>query len=228
MNKFLIMIIPLILIGCDDLNYLDSSKKEPIEEEPTRVITKVEAISVMPAEIADRTIFIIPYKGQDDTSISWSSTMNILTAELQQKGFTAVDSRGKAAYIAYFGYGIDEGETITTEYSIPRYGVTGYSGSNTRATVYGNRLSSNTTLNPSYGVTGYRSGSVTNVIFTRSIKFEIFDKKTKKPVFDASSTSRGSCHSFHPIAPYIIGSTLSDFPNGKIGDVTLDAPEISC
>ncbi len=210
MNKLLIMIIPLILIGCQLVN------------------TKVDAISAMPTEIADRTIFIAPYEEQDDKSISWSSTMNILTAELQQKGFTAVDSRDKAAYIAYFGYGIDEGETITTQYSIPEYGVTGYSGSSTQSTVYGNSISSNTTLNKTYGVTGYSSGSRTNVIFTRSIRFEIFDKKTKNQVFDASATSRGTCHSFHPIAPYIIGSTLSNFPNGKIGNVSLASPGLGC
>ena len=204
------MIIPLILIGCQLVN------------------TKVDAISAMPTEIADRTIFIAPYEEQDDKSISWSSTMNILTAELQQKGFTAVDSRDKAAYIAYFGYGIDEGETITTQYSIPRYGVTGYSGSSTQSTVYGNSISSNTTLNQTYGVTGYRSRSRTNVIFTRSIRFEIFDKKTKNQVFDASATSRGTCHSFHPVAPYIIGSTLSNFPNGKIGNVSLASPGLGC
>ncbi len=207
------MIIPLILIGC---------------ETTTKVSTKVDAISIMPAEIEDRTIFIAPYEEQDDKSISWSSTMNILTAELQQKGFTAVDSRDKAAYIAYFGYGVDEGETITTQYSIPRYGVTGYSGSSTQSTVYGNSISSNTTLNPSYGVTGYRSGSRTDIVFTRSIRFEIFDKKTKNQVFDASATSQGWCHSFHPIAPYIIGSALIEFPNGKIGNVSLASPEFDC
>ncbi len=211
MNKFLIMIIPLILMGCN-----------------AQVLTKVEAISAMPTEIADRTIFIFPYEGQDDKSISWSSTMNILTAELQQKGFTAVDSRDKAAYIAYFGYAIDEGETITTNYSIPQYGVTSYSGSTTSGSVSGNTYSSSTTLNPKYGVTGYASGSRTNVVFTRSIKFEIFDKKTNEQVFDASATSRGTCHSFYPVAPYIIGSTLSEFPKGKIGKVNLKSSDFDC
>lgn len=54
----------------------------------------------------------------------------MLEQELSLAGMRIVNNSKKADFIAYFGYAIDQGKLVTTNYSIPQWGVTGYSGEN--------------------------------------------------------------------------------------------------
>lgn len=186
------------------------------------VESNVEAYSTLDSSVAGSSVFIEPTKGQNANGLSWSNNKSLLEKELSASGFNVIKRRNRANYIAYFGYAIDEGQVVTTNYSIPQYGVTGYSGANTYGSVYGNSYSSTTTLNPTYGVTGYSSGSRSTQVFTRSAKLFLQDRKSGKIVFEGSAQSPGTCHSFAPVAPYIIRAILNDFPNGKVGKVVLD------
>lgn len=187
----------------------------------TPVTTNVESYSDLPENHVGKTVFVTGTKGQDLNSLPSKKAFSLLKAELEAVGLKVSQSSKKADYIAYFGYGIDKGELVTTQYSIPTFGVTGYSGATTYGSVYGSSYSSTTTLTPTYGVTGSTTGSSTSKVFTRSAMLYFVDRRKNKIVFESTASSRGGCHSFTPVAPYIIRSMLTDFPNGKVGTVQL-------
>jgi hypothetical protein len=186
-----------------------------------QVQTQVDAYSEIPEDLEPKTIYLVPYKGTSASNLEWKANAKILAQVLKEKGFSVVRNRRDARLTAFFGFGIDRGQQVSTPYTIPQYGVTGYSGANTYGSVYGNTFTAHTTFTPTYGVTGYSSGTITEVHYTRSVSIEMIDNKTRKPVFQARAVSRGKCGSFKPVAAPIISAVLSNFPKGKSGTVTL-------
>lgn len=189
----------------------------------TNVETDVEAYSALPENVMGKKFFLAPFKDQDASSLQYRVNAGILSKALTQHGLQVANQRSDADLLAFMGYGIDQGETVTTQYSIPQFGVTGYSGANTYGSVYGNSYSSTTTLTPTYGVTGYSTGTSTDVVYTRSFALDLVNRTTGKKEFEARSVSRGACSSFTGVASEIIAATLSDFPKGKVGKVALPA-----
>lgn len=187
----------------------------------TQVNTQVDAYSSIPDDIEPRTVYIAPFRGMSSSDLQWQAHARVLAAVLNEKGFTIAPRQRDARLTAFFGFGIDQGETVQTSYSIPQWGVTGYSGATTTGSVFGSSFRATTTYTPRYGVTGYRSGIATNVVFTRSVAIDMFDNRTRQQVFQARGVSRGSCNSFGPVAEQIIGAVLSNFPAGRTGRVAL-------
>ena len=188
------------------------------------VQTDVEAHSSINESTVGSKVYVAAVQGQETQSIAWRSNKKIAENELRAVGFQVVNSRKQADYLAYFGYAVDSGKLVTTNYAIPQYGVTGYSGARTYGSVYGNTYSANTYVTPTYGVTGYSTGSRTDKVYTRSAKLFLVDNKTG----ESGANSTGSCHSFTPVAPYIIKSMLSNYPSGKVGKVTLPTKDFDC
>jgi hypothetical protein len=189
--------------------------------------SQVDAFSTIPEDLHPKTIYIAPYKGVDPSSLEWQTNARTLAKVLAGKGYAVVGDKSDARLTAYFGFAIDEGERITTNYAIPQYGITGYSGSSTYGTNYGNSYSSTTTLNPTYGVTGYTQGTRTDTVYTRSVSIDMVDNETRKKVFQSTGSSLGTCASFTSVAQPIIAGVLSNFPAGKNGRVKMPT-ENSC
>ena len=185
------------------------------------VETHVDAYSSIPADIEPKTVYISPYNKADANSLKWKENAGILASVLSERGFQTVAQRRDATLIAYFGFAVDNGERVQSTYSIPQWGVTGYSGAQTYGTVYGNSVSATTTYTPTYGVTGYQTGTTTETIFTRSVSIDMLDRSSGKKVFEAQAVSSGACNSFTPIARQIIGAVMSEFPSGKSGKISL-------
>ncbi len=191
-------------------------------------MSNVESYSSISGDVDGAKIYIVPSTGQDTKSLLWKQNKSVLVHELNAFGFSETDNADKADFIAYFGYAVDEGKLVTTNYAIPHRGITGYSEANTSGTFSGNTYSETTTLTPIYGVTGYSVGSRTDKVFTRSATLFLVDKSAQETVFEGTASSTGSCHAFAPVAPYIIRAILTNFPNGKVGRVTLGAGKLDC
>ncbi|WP_300037274.1 hypothetical protein [uncultured Roseobacter sp.] len=185
----------------------------------TTVRTDVEAYSTISEIEQVGKVFIAPYNREDASSLQWLTNAGIFRSVLEEKGIAIAERRSEASSIAYLGFAVDEGETVQSTYSIPQYGVTGYSGSQTTGSIYGSSYSANTTYTPTYGVTGYSTGTKTSVIYTRGMAVDIVDARNNSKVFEAISVSRGSCSSFAGVARPIIEATLANFPKGKVGSV---------
>lgn len=184
------------------------------------VQTQVDAYSTIPTDLEPRTVYIAPFRGMSAQTLQWQTNAGILAAVLAERGFEVVGRQRDARLTAYFGFAIDQGEQVQTVYSIPQYGVTGYSGAHTYGSVYGNTYSATTTFTPTYGITGYSSGVSTSIVYTRSLAIEMIDNRNQQLVFEARAVSRGNCGSFTPVASSIIQAVLSNFPEGRTGLVS--------
>ncbi len=192
----------------------------------SRIQSNVSAFSAMGPEDAGKAIFIAPYDQENINSLEWQSYAQIMVGKLQEKGFNVVDDPKEADLVAFFGYAIDNGEQVTTAYSIPQWGITGYSGAYTTGTYnsygsYGN-YSSTTTLTPQYGVTGYTTGTTVSTVYTRSLSIDIIDAKNNDKKWEMQLASSGSCGRFTVVAPAFFEAAFQSFPTGSGGIVTLD------
>lgn len=188
----------------------------------SQVETQVDAYSSIPADLAPRTVFIAPYEQADAESLEWRTNAGILGGILNEKGYQVVSRPQDARLLASFTYLVSEGDVVQTSYAIPQYGVTGYSGSTTSGTVYGNSYTANTTYRNTYGVTGYIPATRTEVVYALGAAIKMFDNANQRMVFEGTAVSVGTCFSFSAIAPQILSSMLTNFPQGKTGKVTLE------
>lgn len=189
----------------------------------SQVETQVDAYSSIPAGLAPRTVFIAPYEQADAGSLEWRTNAGILAGILNDKGYQVVSRPQDARLLAYFAYLVSEGDIVQTSYAIPQYGVTGYSGSTTSGSVYGNSYTANTTYQNTYGVTGYIPATRTEVVYARGAAVKMFDNANERMVFEGTAVSLGTCFSFSAVAPQILRAMLTNFPQGKTGKVTLEA-----
>lgn len=185
------------------------------------VSSNVEAYSEIASDAPARSVYILPYDHGDVGSLQWRQNAGVLASALEAKGYSIASSAETAGMLAFFGFATDGGERVTSSYTIPQWGQTGVSSSNTTGYVYGNSVVANTTYTPQYGVTGYTTGTRTDVVYGRMMLLDLVDPRLKKNVFTAKVTSSGSCSSFSGVARPMIEAALSEFPQGKVGTVTL-------
>lgn len=193
----------------------------------TEVKTQVDAYSTIPQNIETRTVYVAPLQGMSANDLQWQANAQILALVLAEKGFSVVGSQRDAALTAYLGFGVDQGERVQEAYSVPQFGVTGYSGAQTYGSVYGSHYSATTTFTPTYGVTGYQTGVRSSVIYTRLLAIDMIDNRTRQQVFQGRGVSRGACGSFTAVAPQVIGAVLSNFPAGYNGTVSAQS-DVDC
>jgi hypothetical protein len=185
------------------------------------VQSDVESYSAISDEVSGKNVYITGFDNQNTQSLQWRRNASILAAVLAEKGLRISSSKSTADYIIYMGYGIDEGEVVKTQYAIPQFGVTGYSGGYTTGSMYGSTYSSTTTLIPQYGITGYSTGTQSETVYTRTFAIDMLDRDNGSIVFEGRAVSRGSCGNFSGVAREIISATLSEFPAGHTGSVTV-------
>lgn len=199
-----------------------------------QVRTQVDAYSVIPADIAPKTVFIAPYKGMDGSSLAWQANAAIVAQVLAEKGFTPVASRKQARLVAFFGFAVDQGERVTTAYLIPQWGYVGYGGG-WGPGFYGGGWAGGgyiggpgpywgwggPMVGPPMGVVGYTPALRTETVFTRSVSIDMIDTRAGQKVFQAKAVSRGACGLFAPVAEPIVRAVLKNFPQGTTGSVTL-------
>lgn len=196
-----------------------------------QVSTQVDAYSAIPADIEPKTVYIAPYTGMDGSSLAWQTNAATLAGVLAGKGFTRVSSRDQARLVAFFGFAVDQGERVTTQYLVPQWGYVygpGLYGPGFRGggwygpgpyRAYGWGWGGS--VGPAFGVVGYTAGIRTETIFTRSAAIDMIDTRTGKTVFQGKAMSRGTCGVFAPVAMPMIQALLSNFPQGRTGTVTL-------
>ncbi|WP_018698931.1 DUF4136 domain-containing protein [Amorphus coralli] len=191
-----------------------------------QVQTQVDAYSAISATIVPKTVYIAPYKGMGGDTLPWQTNAATLAGVLAEKGFTRVSSRKQARLVAFFGFAVDEGERVTTQYLVPQWGYvygpgfgTGYYGGGWYGPgPYGGY---GWGFGPRFGVVGYSAGIRTETIFTRSASIDMIDTRTGKKVFEGKAVSQGTCGVFAPVAMPMIRALLSNFPQGRTGTVTL-------
>lgn len=167
----------------------------------------------------DKNSYIL-FPGNKDTKaddLQFKEYATYVNRALIRQGFAPADSFEKANVAIFLVYGIGDPQEHQYSYSIPTWGKTGVSSSQTTGTIssyggYGS-YSGTTTYTPTYGVTGGTShiGS-----YTTYFRFMILDavdldeyKKSKKQVqmWKTTVTSVGSSGDLRRIFPILVAAS---------------------
>ncbi len=132
-------------------------------------------------------------------------------------GYIKADNIAAADIAIFLGYGIGDPETHQFTYSLPTYGKTGVSSSNTYGTVntYGNTAtySGTTTYTPTYGVTGSTTHTGSRTTYFRYLLLDAVDldeyRKTEKEVqlWKTTVTSTGSSGDLRQVFPILVAAS---------------------
>lgn len=190
------MLIPFLLGGCVQKVYYD-----------------VDVNTIGNATEGAKKYVLRAEKGINENDLEYKEYSSYIHRALQEKGF--IETTFTNADIAiFFGYGIGNPRNNQYSYSVPTFGVTGYSSSTTYGTInsYGNSASySGTTYHtPTYGVTGSQSYSGSYTTFDRFISLQAIDikvfNKTKRiqPIWKTTITSTGSSSDLRAVFPYLV------------------------
>ena len=184
-----------------------------------------------PIASTKKTYLLIPgNKGISRGDLQFQEYENYLKRVLNAKGYTPASSQDDADLAIVLSYGIGDPQNQQYSYSLPTWGKTGVSSSNTygTATTYGNTTSVNatTTYTPTYGVTGSTTHTGTRTTFFRYALITGYDylefKQSQKEVqiwktTISSTGSSGDLRRIFPIlmaasAPYIATNTGQKIP----------------
>lgn len=172
-----------------------------------------------PASQARRTYVLLP----GNEGVTWDDlqfqeyavyVMRVLNAQ----GFMAAQKAEEADLAITLFYGIGDPQMQQYTYSLPVWGQTGVSSSQTygTATAYGNSAtySGTTTYTPSYGITGYstHTGSVTTYFRYAQITgydFKEFRESSKQlQLWRTTITSTGSSGDLRQVFPVMVGAAV--------------------
>lgn len=170
--------------------------------------------------MAGKSFHMAPITEGHNDSLEWEQYAKDVSDLLVGYGMVPAPNLEEADLIAFFDFTINEGEAITSAYTRPNFGVTGYSG----ATTFGNTMR----LNPTYGVTGYSTHHRTDIVYTRQARLLIAERRQEELLFESNVISRGGCPNFGVVAPYILPALTHTFPEGGSTVIRQEVEALSC
>ena len=195
----------------------------------TRIRSQVEAFAASDAPKPGERVFVFAAVEPARQSLETQQWVNIAAREFRQRGYVVVDNPTSANILAGVAVSMLGGRDVTSSYSIPQYGVTGYTGSTTTGSFqrFGNTgtFQSSTNYQPQYGITGYSTGVSTDRVFDRAAFLVISRKPAAgsqlREVYSAKAHSTGTCGMLSVVAPFLIEAVFNKFPQGGAGQVDI-------
>ncbi len=179
----------------------------------------VNVDSISAPEASSKTIYILfpGVKGVEAGDLQYREYAGYVERTLSSLGYIKADNIAAADIAIFLGYGIGDPETHQFTYSLPTYGKTGVSSSNTYGTVntYGNTAtySGTTTYTPTYGVTGSTTHTGSRTTYFRYLLLDAVDldeyRKTEKEVqlWKTTVTSTGSSGDLRQVFPILVAAS---------------------
>ena len=162
----------------------------------------------------------VPYvllPGDQSTSASdlqFKEYASYVNRALIKQGFIPAESFQDASLAIFLTYGIGEPEQQLHTYSVPTYGQTGVSSSNTTGTFNTDgSYSGTTTYTPTYGVTGSTTHVDTITTYFRFIVMDAFDldeyKTSEREVqlWKTTVTSTGTSGDLRIVLPALVAAS---------------------
>ncbi len=137
------------------------------------------------SNISGKTVAVVPGNDGLKGSLQFESFKTKLEDKLQSAGFNISRDRASADLLAFFVYGIDDGQTTTQTGSIPIYGQTGggttyHSGTvsayGTGGYASGSYSGSSYTM-PTYGIVGSQAYSYNVTTYRRVLALDLLDRR---------------------------------------------------
>ena len=177
----------------------------------------VDSISAPEAATKTKYILLPGVKDVEVGDLQYREYAAYVERALTSQGYTKASSFAEADIAIFLGYGIGDPETHQFTYSLPTYGQTGVSSSNTYGTAhtYGNTAtySGTTTYTPTYGVTGSTTHIGTRTTYFRYMWLDAVDldeyRKTEKEIqlWKTTVTSSGSSGDLRQVFPILVAAS---------------------
>jgi hypothetical protein len=218
--KFIaLLLISTLLTGC--ASYLP-------------VTSRVSVFQQFPPEAKDGNFSVVPWRSEMAGGLEFASYADQVSATLTSNGFNVSPASSETEYLVIVDYGIDEGQLVSRSYSIPQFGVTGSSGSNSTATInrFGNTATAqiSTTNTPTYGITGYNQVNQIGREYVRYFSVDVVrvnsDGTIGNKIYEGRLKSEGSCGNLQALMPIFVSALLADFPS-QGGTRTVSAPLVA-
>ncbi len=192
------LIMFLTLSGCQHL-----AEKNPI------IKAELTVFHELPKDFNPPTIAIVPWHQTQKSSLEFKNYAAILKDRIEKLGFTVIDHSRKPELILFFDYGDDNGKDMTETYTVPDFGMIGYTGYSMN--YYGFYPSM-----PLYGYRGYQTRTNKYTLFTRYIRIDIAQPKINggelDKMYEGSLRSKGTCSKLTVTLPYLIDMYFQNFP----------------
>lgn len=179
----------------------------------TRFLSNVDSLAHADALAKKRYILMSGNKDVPAGDLQFIEYAGYIEKVLTGNGFVKAASIADADVVIFLSYGIGNPQTHQYSYSLPVWGQTGVSSSNTYGTLstYGNMgtYSGTTTYTPTYGVKGYTSHVGSYTTFTRFLLMDAYDVATYKKdqklneVWKTTVVSVGSGGDLRVVFPYM-------------------------
>ena len=165
-------------------------------------------------------IIVLASNEELQRSIEFERVKKKVETNLKYKGYSITKVISDADLIAFINFGIGEGQNISSSVSMPVYGQTGISSSNTFGTIntFGNTstYSGSTYYTPSYGITGYQNIPMNYTVYNRYFVMDIFEnnntEKVGEKMYEVNLNSTGSSGSLNCVIDEMLTSLFSTFP----------------
>ena len=163
----------------------------------------------LPSDFKPPTIAIVPWHQSQKGSLEFKNYAAILKDRIEKLGFTVIDHSKKPELLLFFDYGDDMGKEMTETYTVPDFGMIGYSGYSLNSWSMYPGL-------PMYGYRGYQTRTNKYTLYTRYIHIDIAKPKSKDKeldkVYEGSLRSKGTCSKLTATLPYLIDMYFNNFP----------------
>lgn len=172
----------------------------------------------LPSPTPSTTISVFPGNADQQASLEYKTYSKIFESHLLKSGYTVIPYSSNSNLVALFGYGISGGKEHLESYSIPTFGVTGYSGSTTSGNISkSGNFSTSTSTTPIYGVTGYNSGVQSYTTYDVFLKIAIVKAQEIpiKKLYESTATGKISCQNMVGIIPYLFDAAFTKFPRSS-------------
>ena len=200
--KFFFLLVGLFSLisisGCQSL----------AEKNPT-LKAELTVFHELPNDFKPTTIAIVPWHQSQKSSLEFKNYAGILKDRIEKLGFTVIDHSKKPELLLFFDYGDDNGKEMTETYTVPDFGMIGYTGYSLNSWAMYPGL-------PMYGYRGYQTHTNKYTLYTRYIHIDIAKPKSKDKeldkVYEGNLRSKGTCSKLTSTLPYLIDMFFNNFP----------------
>ena len=206
--KYLLIVITFYISGCSSTQYVTKNKP--------RYLVKVDAYG-NDNYLHEKKYILVPSDSTINTKdLQYIVFSDMIKKSLSQKGYIEATKPDEANVAIFFKYGISNPKTFHRTISLPQWGETGISSTNTSGSVEINPFSNNinynqkTSVTPSYGITGMNRIPLTIVQYLRYLTLTAYDldeyKKNgdEKIIWNMVITSIGRSGDLRRVFPYLL------------------------
>lgn len=200
-----------------------------------RYISEINSLAQSNTSEMKRYLLLPGEKETDPSDLQFMEFSGLVEKILKEQGFIKVEAPEEAQIAVFLSYGIGNPQTHQYSYSVPIYGQTGVSSSQTFGTIssFGGMgtYSATTTYTPRYGVTGYSRGVDSYTTHTRFLQLTAFDlvsfitsKKTVQ-LWKTEVTSTGSSNDLRLVFPYMAAAMMPYIGTNTDHKIKVSLPE---